>query len=168
MNCHCWGEWEEYGGSGREQSGAEPLTDAFRQREMAIAWEGMDIVNTAILLLILALPVLLVLTPPFAVRHALTRKASGRAAWLLAALALIGPLIASYILLVLVWLPAYSGQCGGWLGETSPCSGFGQYALETMYWAAISMAIPGLLGMLLGVAVLIVVLIRRRMSRPAA
>jgi hypothetical protein len=76
----------------------------------------MDIVNTAILLLILALPVLLVLTPPFAVRHALTRKASGRAAWLLAALALIGPLIASYILLVLVWLPAYSGQCGGWLG----------------------------------------------------
>jgi hypothetical protein len=37
-----------------------------------------------------------------------------------------------------------------------------------MYWAAITMAMPGLLGMLLGVAVLIVVLIRRRMSRPSA
>jgi hypothetical protein len=30
------------------------------------------------------------------------------------------------------------------------------------------MAMPGLLGMLLGVAILIVVLIRRGMSRPAA
>ncbi len=56
----------------------------------------------------------------------------------------------------------------GWPGETSPCSGFGQYASETMFWAALSMAMPGLLGMLLGVAILIVVLIRRGMSRPAA
>ena len=127
----------------------------------------MDIVNTVSLLLMLVISKLLVLTPPVAVWRALSRKSSGRAAWLLPALALIGPLIAAFISLVLVWLPAYSGQCGGWLGETSPCSGFGQYAFETMYWAAISMAIPGLLGMLLGVAVLIVVLIRRRMSRPA-
>jgi hypothetical protein len=37
-----------------------------------------------------------------------------------------------------------------------------------MYWAAMSMAMPGLLGMLLGVAVLIVVVIGRRRSRPAA
>jgi hypothetical protein len=128
----------------------------------------MDLVNTVILLLMLVISKLLVLIPPVAVWRALSRKSSGRAAWLLPALALIGPFISAFILLVLVWLPSYSGQCGGWLGETSPCSGFGQYAFETMYWAAITMAMPGLLGMLLGVAVLIVVLIRRRMSRPAA
>ena len=128
----------------------------------------MNIVYTVILLLILVISMLLVLTPPVAVWRALSRKPSVRAAWLLPALALIGPFIAAFISLVLVGLLAYSGQCGGWLGETSPCSGFGQYAFETMYWAAISMAIPGLLGMLLGVAVLVVVLIRRRMSRPGA
>ena len=126
----------------------------------------MDSENTTILLLMLVISKLLVLIPPVAVWRALSRKSSGRAAWLLPALALIGPFIAAFISLVLVWLPAYSGQCGGWLGETSPCSGFGQYAFETMYWAALSMAIPGLLGMLLGVAVLIALLIRRRMSRP--
>jgi hypothetical protein len=128
----------------------------------------MDIVNTVILLLMLVISKLLVLIPPVAVWRALSRKSSGRAAWLLPALALIGPFIAAFTTLVLVWLPSYSGQCGGWLGETSPCSGFGQYAFETMYWAAMIMAMPGLLGMLLGVAVLIVVLIRCRMSRPAA
>jgi hypothetical protein len=128
----------------------------------------MDLVNTVILLLMLVISKLLVLIPPVAVWRALSRKSSGRAAWLLPALALIGPFIAAFILLVLVWLPSYSGQCGGWLGETSPCSGFGQYAFETIYWAAMIMAMPGLLGMLLGVAVLIVVLIRRRMSRPGA
>jgi hypothetical protein len=135
---------------------------------MAIAQEGMNIVNTVILLLILMISVLLVLTPPVAVWRALSRQPSGLAAWLVPAPALIGPFIAAFISVVLVWLPAYSGHCGGWLGETSPCSGFGQYAFETMSWAATSMAMPGLLGMLLGVAVLIVVLLRRRMSRPAA
>jgi hypothetical protein len=130
--------------------------------------EGMDIVSTVIPLLILVISALLVLTPPVAVRRVLLRQPSGRAAWLLPALALIGPFIAAFVSVVLVWLPTYSGQCGGWLGETSPCSGFGQYAFETLYWAAMSMAMPGLLGMLLGVAVLIVMLIRRRMSRPAA
>ncbi len=128
----------------------------------------MDIVSTVIPLLILVISALLVLTPPVAVRRVLLRQPSGRAAWLLPALALIGPFIAAFVSVVLVWLPTYSGQCGGWLGETSPCSGFGQYAFETLYWAAMSMAMPGLLGMLLGVAVLIVMLIRRRMSRPAA
>ena len=47
-------------------------------------------------------------------------------------------------------------------------SRFGQYATETMYWAAISMAMPALLGMLLGVVVLIVGLIRRDKSRSAS
>ena len=83
-----------------------------------------------------------------------------RAAWFLSALALIGPIIAAFVFVVLVWLPAYSGQCGGWLGETDPC-GSGQYVTETIYWAAISMAMPALLGILLGIVVLIVGLIWR-------
>jgi hypothetical protein len=125
-------------------------------------------VNTIILLLTLLISVLLVLTPPVAVWRVLSRQASGRAVWLYPALALIGPFVAAFVFVVLTWLPTYSGQCGGWLGETSPCSGFGEYASETMFWAAMSMAMPGLLGMLLGAAVLIVVLIRRRTFRPAA
>ena len=128
----------------------------------------MDIASAVILLLIFLISVLLVLTPPVAVWRSISRQTSGRAAWLYPALALIGPFIAAFVFVVLMWLPAYSGQCGGWLGETSPCSGFGQYATETMFWAAMSMAMPGLLGMLLGVAVLIVVLIRRGMYRPDA
>jgi len=122
----------------------------------------MDIVNTVILLLVFLISVLLVLTPPVAVWRSFSRQTSGREAWLLPTLALIGPFIAAFVFVVLMWLPAYSGQCGGWLGETSPCSGFGQYASETMFWAAMSMAMPGLLGMLLGVAVLIFGLIRRQ------
>lgn len=118
--------------------------------------------NTVILLLVFLISVLLVLTPPVAVWRSLSRQTSGRAALLYPALALIGPFIAAFVFVVLMWLPAYSGQCGDWLGETSPCSGFGQYASETMFWAAMSMAMPGLLGMLLGVAVLIFGLIRRQ------
>ena len=122
----------------------------------------MDITNTVILLLIFLISALLILTPPVAVWRSLSRQTAGRAPWLLHTLALIGPFIAAFVFVVLMWLPAYSGQCGGWLGETSPCSGFGQYASETMFWAAMGMAMPGLLGMLLGVAVLIFGLIRRQ------
>ncbi len=111
---------------------------------------------------------LLVLAPPFAVLRSLLMPASGRAAWLYHALALIGPSVAAFIFVVLMWLPTYSGQCGGWLGETSPCSGLGQYATETMFWAAMSLVMPSLLGMLLGISVLIVLQIRHRVSRPAA
>ncbi len=118
--------------------------------------------NSIILLLILLISALLIVAPPVAVWRSLSRQTSGRAAWLYPALALIGPFIAAFVFVILMWLPAYSGQCGGWLGETSPCSGFGQYASETMFWAAMSMAMPGLLGMLLGVAVLIFGLIRRQ------
>ena len=124
--------------------------------------------DTVILLLIFVISVLLVLGPPVAVWRALSRQASARMAWPLTALALIGPFVAAFVVAVLAWLPAYSGQCGGWLGETSPCSGFGQYATETMFWAAMSMAMPGLLGMLLGVVALIAFLIRRGVSRPTA
>jgi hypothetical protein len=128
----------------------------------------MDIVNTIIVLLTFLISGLLVLAPSVAVWRAFSRQASGRMAWLHLGLALIGPVVAAFVFVVLMWLPAYSGQCGGWLGETSPCSGFGQYANESMFWAAMSMAMPGLLGIMLGVAALIVLLIRRRMSRPAA
>ncbi len=127
----------------------------------------MDVVNTVILLLIFVISVLLVLTPPVAIWRALSRQASGRAAWLYPALALISPSVAAFVFIVLMWLPAYSGQCGGWLGETSPCR-FGEYATETIYWAIVSMGMPSLLGILLGVAVLIAFLIKRGMSRPAA
>ena len=128
----------------------------------------MDIVDTIIMLLFFGISALLIVAPTVGVWRSLSRQTSGRAAWLYPALALIGPFIAAFVFVVLMWLPAYSGQCGGWLGETSPCSNFGQYATETMFWASMSLAMPGLLGMLLGVAVLIFVLIRRRMSRSAA
>jgi hypothetical protein len=121
-----------------------------------------------ILLLTFLISKLLVLAPPFAVWRSLLMPASGRAAWLYHTLALIGPSVAAFIFVVLMWLPTYSGQCGGWLGETSPCSGLGQYATETMFWAAMSLVMPSLLGMLLGISVLIVLLIRHRVSRPAA
>jgi hypothetical protein len=110
---------------------------------------------------------LLILLPPIAMWRSVSRQAFGRAVWFQAALALIGPFIAVFVFVVLVWLPAYSGQCGGWLGETTPCR-FGQYATETMFWAAMSMAMPALLGMLLGVVVLIVVLIKHGKFRAAS
>ena len=103
---------------------------------------------------------LLILSPPIAMWRFVAQQVSGRTAWFQPALVLIGPFIAAFVFVVLVWLPAYSGQCGGWLGETTPC-GFGQYATETIFWAAMSMAMPALLGILLGFVVLIVGLIRR-------
>jgi hypothetical protein len=109
---------------------------------------------------------LLILLPPVAVWLSVSRQVSGRAAWFRFALASIGPFIAAFIFVVLVWLPAYSGQCGGWLGETTPCS-FEEYATETMYWAAISMALPAFKGMLLAVVVMLAVLLRRKKTRPA-
>jgi hypothetical protein len=128
----------------------------------------MDIIFGLIFALFIQIPwALLVLTPPVAIWRSLSRQTSGRAAWLHPALALLGPFIAAFVVFVLLFLPYYSGQCGGWLGETSPC-GFGQYATEQMHWAMMLFILPGLLGMLLGVAVLIIGLIRRRMSRPAA
>jgi hypothetical protein len=126
--------------------------------------ESLNIMDTVIALFIISIYWLLILLPPVAVWLYVLQPSSRRSAWLQTALALIGPFIVVFVLGVLVWLPAYSGRCGGWLGETSPC-GFRQYAIETMYWAAISMAIPALMGMLLGVVVLIVGLIRRKKSR---
>lgn len=123
--------------------------------------------NTIILLLILMISALLIVAPPVGVWRSLSRPVPGWPVSLRVTLALIGPFVTAFLFVVLMWLPSYSGKCGGWLGETSPCSGFGQYATETMFWATMSMAMPGLLGMLLGLVVLTVMLIRRHISRPA-
>ena len=128
----------------------------------------MDIISGLFLALLIQISwALLVLIPPVAIWRSLSQQTSGRAAWLHPALALLGPFIAAFVVSALLFLPYYSGQCGGWLGETSPC-GFSQYATEQMHWAMMLFVVPGLLGMLLGVAVLIIGLIRRRMTRPAA
>jgi hypothetical protein len=121
----------------------------------------MDIV---IALYFISILKVLIFLPPLVVGLSVFRQASGRSAWFLLPFALIGPFIAAFVFSVLVWLPAYSGRCGGWLGETYPC-GFRQYAIETMYWAVMSMAIPASTGALLGVIVLMVGLIRRNKSR---
>jgi hypothetical protein len=119
-------------------------------------------------LLILGISAMLLVAPPFGVWRSLSRPAAASPTWLRVTFALIGPFLVTFVVVVLMWLPGYTGQCGGWLGETSPCSGFGQYASETMYWAGISMAMPGLLGMLLGLVVLVFGLIRRGMARSVA
>jgi hypothetical protein len=108
----------------------------------------------------------LVLTPPIAVWRALSRQAPASRAWLGPGLALLAPAAAACGLVVVLWLSRYEGRCGGWLGETAPCSGFGQYAAETVFWAAMSMAMPALLGIALGIAVLLVRSRRRRSARP--
>jgi len=119
-------------------------------------------------LLILGIFAMLIIAPPVGVWRSLSRPAAAASTGLRVTLALIGPSVVAFVGVVLMWLPGYKGQCGGWLGETSPCSGFGQYASETMFWAAMSLVMPSLLGMLLGISVLIVLQIRHRVSRPAA
>jgi hypothetical protein len=128
----------------------------------------MGFVDIVTLLLVVVSSVSLVLAPSVLLWRARSRQATARAIWRHRALALLGPGVVTFVCVVLLWLPTYSGQCGGWLGETSPCSGFGQFVAETTYWAAVSLAMPALLGMLLGVAVMVVLMIRRRVSGPAA
>ncbi len=127
----------------------------------------MNIEHTYIFIITLICGLLLTLLPAVAMWRSVSRQASGRVAWFQHALALFGPFIATFVISVLVFLPDYSGRCGGWLGETTPCS-FGQYATETMQWMAFSMGIPALIGMLLGVVVLIVGLIKHARSCPTS
>lgn len=111
---------------------------------------------------VIATAVLLILGPPVAVWRARLTPGAGRRRWFAPLVSLIAPAALAYLLVVSAWLPAYDGQCGGWLGETQPCLGFGQYARETLYWAAMSMGLPALLGLLLGIAVLSLRLLRHR------
>lgn len=125
----------------------------------------MDIRDTIFAALFAVIAGLLIPVPPLAVWRSGSRRASRGASWPCLLLASFGPSVVAVILIVLVWLPAYTGQCGGWLGETTPCSGFAQYAAETMFWAAMTIAVPGLLGVLLGIAVMVLGSISRRMFR---
>ncbi|MCA3655032.1 MAG: hypothetical protein IOB85_06460 [Methylobacterium sp.] len=154
----------------------EMRTDGLIQSDRSPLWNSADLTSVVerseamdifIALLILGASALLIVAPSVCVWRALSRPVAASPAWLGIVFALIGPFIAVFAICVLIWLPAYAGQCGGWLGETLPCSGFGQFLFETMFWAAMGMAIPGLLGMLLGIAVLIGLLVRRGMKRPA-
>jgi hypothetical protein len=49
------------------------------------------------------------------------------------------------ILLSLFGALQFSGVCGGWLGETRSCE-LPQYLLEQLYWTAMTLAVPTLLG----------------------
>lgn len=141
--------------------GAALSMDARRLRGIPSPADGVGIMDTVVLLALFLISGLLIVMPPVAVWRCLSQQAQGRAAWLYPALSLIGPFVSAFICLVLMWLPRYSGECGGWLGEVARCSGFSQYATETMFVAALGIAMPGILGMLLGVVVLVLGLIRR-------
>lgn len=121
-----------------------------------------------VLALILVVHALLVLAPAVAVWVVFSRLPPGKARWLGTALGLFGPLVTAYLSIVVAWLPSYSGECGGWLGETSPCGGFGQYLGETLVWAAMGIAMPGLIGVVLGIAVLLLRLLPAGRGRPWA
>jgi len=122
----------------------------------------MDIL---ILLLLLSTSALLVAAPPVVVWRVLKAMKPAQAAGLRISAALLGPWLVCYTLTVLAWLPAYEGQCGGWLGETTPCMGWWQYAQETLFWAAMGTAVPGGLGVLMGGAVVLVHRIQRWQDR---
>ena len=102
---------------------------------------------------------LLIFLPSVAMWRSFSRQTSGLKPWLHRALALLGPSVAIFVLSVLMSLPGYSGRCGGWLGETSPCT-FRKYISEQVDWVEISQAIPALIGILLGIVVLAIGLIK--------
>jgi len=128
----------------------------------------MDIISGLILALLIQISwALLVSILPVAIWRSLSQQTSGRAAWLHPALALLGPFIAAFVVSALLFLPYYSGQCGGWLGRDlsvrlqpvcDRTNALGYDALRRT-WPSRDAA---------GVAGLIIGLIRRRMTRPAA
>lgn len=118
------------------------------------------------MLAVVAVSAVLILAPSVAVWRARIRPGAGWRGWAGTLGSLVAPALLGYLLVVTAWLPAYTGQCGGWLGETQPCHSFGQYVRETMFWAAMSMGLPALGGLLLGVAVLALRVLRRRDAGP--
>jgi hypothetical protein len=74
------------------------------------------------------------------------------------------------IITVLVWswaLLQFAGQCGGWLGETSPCK-FPQYAREQLMWSAMVFIIPFGLSILLNSTIFLYKLYQTKKKRAVA
>ncbi len=104
---------------------------------------------------------LLVLAPSVMVWLSAKNPSPKRPIWRSHTLALLAPLAAGYCLLALIWLLQFEGNCGGWNGETAPC-GFGQFATELSIMAAMTLAMPGMVGIGLGLCVLAFLHLRRR------
>lgn len=88
-------------------------------------------------------------------------------AWPLAlriAAACAGPPLGALALILLVWLPQFAGECGGWLGETEPC-GLARYAAEAVFWASMSLAMPALIACVTVTVTALVLAARARESR---
>lgn len=100
----------------------------------------MTLVTTLVLMLGLGLPVISPL-----LYMGLRRRRPTFSPWLRYALACLAPPLMVGLCLLLMWLPTYQGQCGGWLGETSPCD-FSQYVGEAVFWAAMSLAVPAVVS----------------------
>ena len=114
----------------------------------------------------------LILAPPASGWRRLPKLGSSAQSWQNLTLTLLAPFTTAYVFAVILWLGRYDGRCGDWIsagfGRTYPCAGFLQYFGEALKHAFSILIFPGLLAIGLGLAVLAVGLIRRRMSRPAA
>ena len=87
--------------------------------------------------------------------------------WKIVGMALLSGLVASVAIgsvLVGVWLPQFDGRCGGWLGETASC-GFRQFAVEAVFFATMTLAVPVLLGTLGAFMLLVLITLRTRRQR---
>jgi hypothetical protein len=115
------------------------------------------------LILTFAIMVFSVLAPPALVWRSAPRLKWGIRSVPIAVGAILAPGVGGYLLAVTGWLFDYGGECGGWLGETYPCT-FSQYAEETLSMAVMLLAVPVALGVLLGIAVLIIQVIRSQWS----
>lgn len=131
--------------------------------------------SVSVLVSMLLCPIImgvLILAPLAAGWRRLPKLGSSAQSWQNLTLALLAPFTTAYVFAVILWLGRYDGRCGDWIsagfGRTYPCAGFLQYFGEALKHAFSILIFPGLLGIGLGLAVLAVGLIRRRMSRPAA
>ena len=107
-----------------------------------------------LLLTILLITILPIAAPLFfAWLFARRHRQKLKPGWKLAGIALaIGVTTQAVIYAILsgFWLLEYDGLCGGWLGETEPCS-FGQYVGETMLWVMFALSISSVIGTLASV-----------------
>lgn len=92
---------------------------------------------------------------------ALARRRPAWPAVLRVGMACLLPPVTAGVLVLLAWLPQFDGQCGGWLGETSAC-GFDRYAMEAVFWAAMSLAVPAIIACVTVLVTALVLATRRR------